>query len=58
MNGKVSKMLKKMQANDKRSKRLYQTMTPDQKGSVRAVFEKDGVNKALIEMMKHTGNIK
>ena len=58
MNGKVSKMLKKMQANDKRSKRLYQTLTPDQKGRVRAAFEKDGENKALIEMMKYIGNIR
>jgi hypothetical protein len=59
MNGKVSKMLHRMNAEDKRSKRLYQSLTPDQKGRVRAAYNanRDNPGKALVVLMKEIGNI-
>ena len=57
MNGKVSKMLKKMELNDKRSKKAWTGLTPDQRGRIRSVFKIDGPNKALIQFGKELGNI-
>ena len=57
MNGKVSKMLRKMSANDKRSKKLYLSLTAEQKSRVRAVYDPKDPGKAVIELMKQTGHI-
>jgi hypothetical protein len=59
MNGKVSKMLRRLNANDKRSKRLYQDLEPEQKGRIRAAYKAnpDNPGKALVAMMKELGNI-
>lgn len=59
MNGKVSKMLRKLNANDTRTKKIYQSLTPDQKGRVRAAYtaNPDNPGKALVVLMKEMGNI-
>ncbi|MHA2403865.1 MAG: hypothetical protein ACXADH_12795 [Candidatus Kariarchaeaceae archaeon] len=46
MNGKVSKLLRKMRGNDKRSKRLWRLLTPNQRGKVRAAYTTNPDNPA------------
>ena len=38
MNGRASKMLRKMRSGDREGKRLWQAMTPDIRGMVRKHF--------------------
>lgn len=57
MNGKVSKMLKKMKSDDKTSKKMFQSLTSNQKGKIRAVFRTKGPGPAVVEFGKQLGNI-
>lgn len=42
MNGKVSKMLRKMRRDDHKSKRHFKSLTHSRRGKVRITHEKDG----------------
>lgn len=58
MNGKVSKMLRKMNANDSRSKKIWETLTEPQRAKIRSVYLEKGPGPAVVEMMKQIGNIR
>lgn len=58
MNGKVSKMLHKMNANDNRTKKIWGTLTDNQRNKIRSVYKEKGPGPAVVEMTKQIGNIK
>ena len=61
MNGRIAKMLRKMQANDKRSKRLWNSLTSEQRSKVTATYNKyedkaEGALKAVATMVAVKAN--
>lgn len=62
MNGQAAKMLRKMQANDKKSKRLWQSLTPAQKERVTKTYnsyeQPEGARRAVVTFMQQIGSIK
>jgi len=59
MNAKTAKMLRKIQANDKRSKKLWNGLTAEKKARVRAAYMSNDrkPGKALVAFGEAIGNI-
>ncbi len=57
MNGKTARMLRKMQANDKKSKRLWKSLTQAQQAKVTATYnsfedKNEGAKEAVVTFME------
>ena len=52
MNGKTARMLREMQADDKRSKKLWKSLTHIQQSKVSATYKKEGGKEAVVTFME------
>lgn len=52
MSERNARMLRKMKANDKKSKRAWNKLTPFQRSKVRAVYDPRSPNDAVIAFAK------
>jgi len=52
MSGKISKMLRKMKANDKKAKELWKSLNHMQRSKVRATFISSGPEEAVVTFME------
>ena len=57
MNGKAARMLRRMNANDKKSKRLWKSLTQQQRGRVFATYNSyenklEGAKEAVVTLVE------
>lgn len=52
MNGRTARMLRKMSAHDKKSKRFWKSLTDVQRGTVRATYKVEGPSEAVVTFME------